>query len=323
MRRSQPEPWACVLLGLALGASSRSLAQDMPAAPASQPAQAAEDPGPSQPDPQGQARPVQADRTDPAAPGQSPPAAPPQTPDEGSSAAEHVAPEPPQHPLPVTTQADMIRMMEMNDAAPFGQILLDQAEWRHSGNEDAGAWDAQGYYGGDYDKLWVKTEGEREDGETEDAHVDVLWDRIVTRWWSLQAGAREDFGGPGRTWAAIGLQGIAPGWFDVEGTFYVGGQGRTAARVKTEYDLLLTQRLILQPEVEVNLYGKSDPARQVGSGLSDLDAGIRLRYEIRRELAPYIGIAWTQQFGATADLVRAAGLKASERQLVVGIRAWL
>ena len=138
-----------------------------------------------------------------------------------------------------------------------------------------------------------------------------------------QAGAREDFAsGPPRTWAAVGVQGLAPYWFNVEATFYVGDSGRTAARIKAEYDLLLTQRLIVQPEAEVNLYGKSDPARRIGSGVSDLDAGIRVRYEFRRELAPYVGVAWRRLFGGTADQARASGGGTSDVQLVAGVRAW-
>jgi len=242
---------------------------------------------------------------------------------EGRSEAEHVAPEPPQNPLPSMPAHAMASMMQMDDRALFAQVLVDQAEWRRSNAGNVAVWQAQGWYGGDYNKLWVKTEGEAGDRSPQDARVDVLWDRIIGRWWSLQTGARQDAGfGPPRTWAALGVQGIAPYWFDVEATFYVGEQGRTAARLKLEYDLRLTQRLILQPEAEANLYGKSDPGRALGSGLSDLDCGIRVRYEIRRELAPYIGLAWRGQFGGTADLARAAGRSTGAGELVAGVRAW-
>jgi copper resistance protein B len=243
--------------------------------------------------------------------------------DEPSSQAQHVVPEPPRHPMPVMSYREMASMMQMDDTAHFGGVLLDQLEWRNAAQGAAAVWEAEGWYGGDYDKLWVRTEGERVGGSTEDARVDVLWDRIVSRWWSLQGGLRQDFGeGPSRTWAALGVQGLAPYWFDVEATFYVGERGRTAVRLKSEYDLLLTQRLIVQPEVEANLYGKSDPARQVGSGLSDLDIGVRLRYEIRRTFAPYIGVAWTRRFGVSADLTRAVGGDASDVQFIAGMRVW-
>lgn len=244
--------------------------------------------------------------------------------DDTSSEARHVPPEPPQHPMPVMPYAEMARMMQMDDTKRAGTILLDQFEWRRADQSDAGIWEIEGWYGGDYNKLWIKTEGERVHSSTEDARVEVFWNRIISRWWSLQAGAREDFGeGPSRTWAAAGVQGLAPYWFNVEATLYLGEEDRTAARFKVEYDVLLTQRLILQPEVEANLYGKSDPDRQIGSGLSDLQVGLRLRYEFRRELAPYVGISWIRRFGETADLVRASGGEPNDIGLVLGIRAWL
>src|SRR5262249_6100968 len=146
--------------------------------------------------------------------------------------------------------------------------------------------------------------------------IDVLADRVIARWWDAQAGVRQDFGrGPARTWLALGLQGLAPYWLDVEATFYVSDEGRTAARVKADYDLLLTQRLILQPYAEVNLYSKADPQRLVGSGVSDLEISLRLRYEVRREWAPYVGVGWFRRFGQSAHFARAAGEGSDEAQL--------
>ena len=237
--------------------------------------------------------------------------------------APHVAPEPPQQPMPAMSNADMVQVMQMNDAASTGSVLLDQFEWRHDGSGDAAVWEGEAWYGGDYDKLWLRTEGERLQGITADARVELFWDRIVSRWWSLQTGAREDFGdGPPRSWAALGVQGLAPYWFGVEATAYAGDAGRTAARVKVEYDLRLTPRLVVQPEAEANLYGKADPARQLGSGLADLDVGVRLRYEIRREFAPYVGVAWRRLCGGTATDARTQGLGTSELQWVAGLRLW-
>ena len=283
----------CVTLGLAAG--SLTLADVAP-----QPAFTAQ---------QGPASEAPAVRSDDDAPAPSP--------------AAHVPPEPPQHVMSDMPYHQMAAMMQMDDAARTGMVLLDQLEWRDSADGSAAVWDAEGWYGGDYDKVWVRTEGERVDGATQNARVDLLWDRVVARWWNVQAGAREDFGqGPARTWAAIGVQGLAPYWFDTEATFYVGDAGRTALRLKMEYELLLTQRLILQPEGEANLYGKADPARRLGSGLSDLEIGLRLRYEVRREFAPYFGVVWSRNFGGTADLVREAGGSASDVQLVAGVRAW-
>lgn len=252
-----------------------------------------------------------------------PPAAPISDGDETASEAAHVPPDPPQHSMGDMPYPEMAAMMQMDDTARTYKVLFDQLEWRNTAAGNAAVWDAEGWYGGDNDKVWLRSEGERAGGTTQNARADVLWDHTFARWWSLQAGGRQDFGGgPARTWAALGIQGLAPYWFDTEATFYVGEEGRTAVRLKTEYDLLLTQRLILQPEGEANLYGKADPARQLGSGLSDLEIGLRLRYEVRREIAPYIGVVWSRSFGRTADLVRESGGDASDVQFVAGLRAW-
>jgi copper resistance protein B len=194
------------------------------------------------------------------------------------------------------------------DGGRFGKVLVDQLEWRGQGES---AWNAQAWYGGDYDKLMLKTEGRRGDGRTRDARIEGLWDRIIAPWWSVQAGVRADVGdGPDRTWAAIGLSGLAPQWLAIEATAYVGSQGRTAARLKLEYDVQLTQRLLLQPEAEANLYGKSDPERGLHSGLSEFEAGLRLRYEIRRQFAPYVGVVYGRQHGV------------DETRAVAGLRVW-
>ncbi|MGH8217842.1 MAG: copper resistance protein B [Steroidobacteraceae bacterium] len=235
---------------------------------------------------------------------------------------QHVAPAAPQNPMPAMSYGEMARLMRMDDTEATGMVLLDELEWRDTSAGAAAAWLGEGWYGGDYDKLWVRSEGEQGAG-TETARIEAFWDRIVSRWWSVQAGARQDFtGGPSRTWAALGLQGRAPCWLNVQATLYVGDSGRAAARLWTSYALLLTQRLILEPELEANLYGKSDPARHLGSGLSDLDAGLRLRYEFRREFAPYVGVVWQRFFGGTADQARALGDRVSEAQFMAGVRVW-
>ncbi|MBV9724056.1 MAG: copper resistance protein B [Gammaproteobacteria bacterium] len=219
---------------------------------------------------------------------------------------------------------EMARMMEMDDAAAFGRLLVDQFEWRAGDGADGPAWDAQAWYGSDYNKLWLKTEGQRLGDVTEDARAELLWDRIFSRWWSAQLGVRHDFGeGPSRDWLALGVQGLAPYFVQIEATAYLGDAGRSAARFRAQYELLLTQRMVLQPELELNAYAKDDPERNIGAGFSDLQLGMRLRYEIRRECAPYVGVAWFRRLGKTADLVRAAGQDPSLVQLVAGIRFWL
>ena len=224
---------------------------------------------------------------------------------------------------------EMADTMQMDDTARFGKILLDQLEWRDGDTgEGRGKWDAQAWYGGDYDKLWVKSEGKYvstgHDTGVHDADVELLWSRVMSRWWNVQAGSRQDVGpGQSRTWLSVGVQGLAPQWFETEASLYASDGGRTAARLKAQYDLLLTQRLVLQPFAEANLYGHSDRQRQIGSGLSDLEVSIRLRYELRREFAPYIGVVWLRRFGGTADLVRAAGGEASDLELAGGLRVWV
>jgi copper resistance protein B len=223
---------------------------------------------------------------------------------------------------------EMADTMQMDDTARFGRVLFDRLEWRDGDTgEGRGTWDGQAWYGGDYDKLWVKSEGKYvstgHDTGIHDADVELLWSRVISRWWNLQAGGRQDFGpGQSRTWVALGVEGLAPQWFETEATLYASDEGRTAARLKAQYDLLLTQRLVLQPFAEANLYGHSDRQRQIGSGLSDLEVSIRLRYELRREFAPYIGVVWLRRFGETADLVRATGGGASDLELAVGLRVW-
>jgi copper resistance protein B len=246
-----------------------------------------------------------------------------------SIAADAVAED--QHAMSYREMADA---MQMDDTTRFGKVMFDQLEWRDGGaGEGRGAWDAQGYYGGDYDKLWVKTEGKyvpsgrdatgASGSGIRDADVEVLWNRVISAWWNLQVGGRQDFGpGQSRTWAAVGIQGLAPQWFETEAAVYASDEGRTAARLKAQYDLLLTQRLVLQPFAEANLYGRSDPAHQIGSGLSDLEVSVRLRYEVRREFAPYVGLVWLRRFGGTADLARSAGGDASDLELAAGLRIW-
>lgn len=238
------------------------------------------------------------------------------------SPPKHVPPDPPQRTLPDMSNARMIELMGMDDNAPRTMLMFEQLEWREASHEDIFAWDAQGWFGNDYHKAWWKSEGEYFD-DTYAARHELLWDRIASRWWSLQAGVRHDVGeGPSRTWAAIGVQGLAPYWFEVEATAYVGEKGRTAARASLEYELLVTQRLILRPELELEAYGKDDPTNLIGSGLSSIGFGLRLRYEIRRELAPYLGVQWERKLGETEDLAIAAGQDASDAMVVAGMRVW-
>jgi copper resistance protein B len=241
---------------------------------------------------------------------------------------DHVAPPPPQTPMPPMTDAQMVDAMQMDDSTPFAMFKLDEWERGKSGDAYATTWNAQAWYGGDFDKVWLRTEGEREFATT-DARIEAFWDHAFASYWDWQIGARRDFGDapggarPGQNWAALGVQGIAPYWFEVEATAYLAEQGRSAARFRAEYEILLTQRWIVTSEVEVNLYTKSDRVREVAAGLSDADFGVRLRYEIRREFAPYAGIVWNYRRAvggnALVDFQRAG----TDCEFVIGVRLWL
>lgn len=216
------------------------------------------------------------------------------------------------------------RRLRLSDEHSFGALLVDRLErarTRHDGT--ATAYDAQAWFGRDYDRLVLKAEGEAARGKLQEARTEVLWGHAVATFWDTQLGVRYDSGtGPNRGWLAFGIQGLAPYWFEVDATAYLGDSGRSALRLGAEYELLLTQRLILQPRVEFNAYGKRDEARDIGSGLADGVAGLRLRYEVTRQIAPYVGVERAAKFGQTADLARAAGERTSETRWVAGLHFW-
>jgi copper resistance protein B len=221
-----------------------------------------------------------------------------------------------------------------SEAAPFGSPVEDQHVWTHViaeqlegrfGREDGFRWNAEAWAGTDSNRFWLKSEGETDGkGKVEEGRHEFLYDRPITSFFDLQAGLRSDIDSrTGRNWAALGVEGLAPLFFHVSATGYASSAGHYAARLEGNYDLLLTQRLILQPELELNFYSKSDPKRGLGSGLADLDTGLRLRYEVSRKFAPYIGVAYENRFGRTAALARAAAEKPSNLRFTFGLRAWL
>ncbi len=202
--------------------------------------------------------------------------------------------------------------------------ILNQFEGRVNGGTPELRWSGQAWAGTDYDKVWLKTEGfRRADGSIDDGRHELLYDRAISTYFDLQGGVRADIDSrPTRTWGAFGVQGLAPLFFDVEATAYVSDQGHFASHLEGSYDLLITQRLILQPQAEANLYSKSDSARLVGTGLADIDAGLRLRYEFDRKLAPYIGVAYEGKFGETSTFARRAGESTGGARFVFGMRSW-
>ena len=208
-----------------------------------------------------------------------------------------------------------------NDA--IGKLLIDQLEAFDGRDGHGQSWELGGWYGTDENKLWIRSEGERSAGKVQGGDAEVFWNHAIATYWGRQLGVRHDFGaGPGRTWAAFGVEGLAPYWFELEATAYVGAAGRTAARLRVEYELLFTQRLVLQPEAEINLYGRNDPQRHIGHGVSDVQFDLRLRYEIRRQFAPYIGVNWVRRVGTSADYARQDRLPVLDRQWLAGIRIW-
>ena len=217
----------------------------------------------------------------------------------------------------------------VEDDQVFSFLLFDQLEYRNNNGPDTFSWDVQGWIGGDYNRFWVKTEGDdnsfgNNGGEVE---VQALYSRLIAPFWDFQAGLRYDWlygDGPNRSraFAVIGVQGIAPYEFDIEPALFISEDGDVSARLTAEYDLLLTQRLILQPRFEANVAIQEAKEFGVGNGVNDVELGLRLRYEIKREFAPYIGISWTRILGNTANIARNEGKEVSNFALVAGIRLW-
>lgn len=213
--------------------------------------------------------------------------------------------------------------MNMADDEPYYRIITEEFEYFNGQDSNGVQFDGQAWFGGDYNKVWLEFEGGRENGNTTATRTEILWDHTITTYWSSQLGVRNDSNeGPGRDWLAFGVQGLAPYWFEVEAMGYVGENGRSAFRGEVSYDLLFTQRLILQPNFEINIYGKDDEDRGIGSGVSDIDLALRLRYEIRREFAPYIGLSYQREYGKTGDYSRAAGEDKDDVRVMVGLRLW-
>jgi len=207
----------------------------------------------------------------------------------------------------------------------YSMFLVDRLEYGDPEGTNNYLWDAQGWIGGDYNKLWFKTEGEGpfNGGSPEDTEFQALYNRMISPFWGLQAGLRYDVNpNPDRGLAVLGVQGLAPYWFESDTALFVSEHGDVSFRGEFEYELLLTQRLILQPRLEVNLAAQDVPEYGTGSGLSNTEMGVRLRYEIKREFAPYIGVRWEQAYGDTRDIARAEGEATSSTALVLGVRAW-
>ncbi len=256
---------------------------------------------------------------------------------EGMTAEEHASMQgqdlpanaAPREPFPVVTDADRVAAFPdvaghtVHDDGVHWFALLNRLETWDADEGGAFGWEGSGWIGTDLDRVWIRSEGEAIDDSVESADVEVLYGRAVARWWDAVIGIRHDFGeGPSQTFAAVGIMGLAPYMFEVSATAYLGESGQFGANVEAEYETLFTNRLILQSLVEADVWGKDDPRRGIGSGLSKIEAGFRLRYEFTRQFAPYIGVVRERVFGGTADQRRAQGGDVDDTRVVVGLRTW-
>lgn len=207
----------------------------------------------------------------------------------------------------------------------FGNaLILDRFEYRPRKGNDGFAWQAMGWIGGDIDRLAIETEGDGSFGAAlETGEVRAAWRHALDPWWNFELGVRQDFAaGPDRTYGVIGIEGLAPYWFEVGAHAFVSNKGDVHFRVEAEHDMRLTQRLILQPSVEIDASAQDVPELHIGSGFEKIELGARLRYEFAREFAPYVGVHWERKLGETARLARIDGENPSQFSAVVGLRMW-
>ena len=222
------------------------------------------------------------------------------------------------------TPAGLLRAEMPGDITSW-LISADRLEYQSNEGEAQFVWEADAWYGGDYNKLWLKTDGEKSltSNVLEEAEFQALYSRAIDSFWDAQIGLRHDFKpDPSRNYAAFGFQGLAPYWFEVEATGFVSEEGDVSARLEAEYELLITQRLIFQPRFETNIAIQDVPELGIGSGINDVEIGARLRYEIVREFAPYIVISWNQKLGQTADYAREDNEDTGTTSFIAGLKLW-
>lgn len=216
------------------------------------------------------------------------------------------------------------RLRKEHGAITTAVVLIDRLETSLHKGRNGYAWDAQGWFGGDINRLWIKTEGDGSFG-AKPGHIELqaLYSRAIDPWFNLQAGMRQDFGpDPRRTYMVLGIHGLAPYWLEVDGALFLSNKGDLTARFKAEYDQRLTQRLILQPHVEIDLATRDITELGIGSGLSSGEAGLRLRYALVPEFAPYVGVQYERTFGDTAMFRRMNADKTGGWSVLLGVRAW-
>ncbi|MBI5942524.1 MAG: copper resistance protein B [Caulobacterales bacterium] len=257
----------------------------------------------------------------------------------GMEGMDHSAPEEevgaePAPPLPTDHAADGVfdpaamararaQLQKEHGGSVLSKVMVNLGEYQVRDGENGYRWEGEAWVGGDLNRLVIKSEGAGGEDRIDAAEVQALYSRAVSPYFDLQAGLRQDFqSGPKRTYATVGFEGVAPYWFETSGSLFLSNKGELLARLEGSYDLRLTQRWILQPRIEANLSGQDISELELGSGVSNIELGLRLRYEIKREFAPYIGVSFDRKFGGTADYARALGKDDQATSFVIGLRAW-
>ena len=217
----------------------------------------------------------------------------------------------------------------VHDAPVNTFTSFQKAEFRTGDQPDAAVIDAEGWIGGDFQRFWWKADGEQETEGAKAGEIELqgLYSRLISPFWDFQTGVRVDrrYRGPGQRttgYFVIGVEGLAPYWFEAEPALFVSEKGKVSTRITASYDQLITQRWVIQPRVDLNAAFQDDTKRNVASGLNDVEFGVRLRYDIKRQFSPYVGVTWRRVLGGTAGLVRRSGEDISTTSLVLGLRAW-
>ena len=209
------------------------------------------------------------------------------------------------------------------DDDPILTKVMGEIETRKTGDGNFSVWNINGWVGKDLEKIWFKSEGEKEDGVVVEAEVQVLYSKAVTPYWDLQYGIKKDIKPtPTRTWMVVAAKGLAPYLVEIDASLFIGKSGRTAVRLDAEYEYMFSQKIVLSTEVEVNMFGKDDELTGAGKGFANIDAGFRLGYELSREFTPYIGINWGKKYGNTAIYARNEGEDVEDTQFVMGVKFW-
>lgn len=242
--------------------------------------------------------------------------------------AEPAPPPPTEHAAdgvfdPAAMARARAQLQREHGGSVISKVMLSLGEFRVGDGGDGYRWEGEAWVGGDLNRLVIKSEGEGGEDGIDAAEVQALYSRAVSPYFDLQVGLRQDLhSGPKRTYATVGFEGLAPYWFETSGALFLSSKGELLGRLEGTYDLRLTQRWILQPRVEANVTGQDIPALELGSGVSNIELGLRLRYEIKREFAPYVGVSFDRKFGGTADYARTAGKDVKATSFVIGVRAW-